>query len=447
MRRFTKNAALKTALFYLLFGGLWIVLSDRILAVLTDSPHSLSSLQTIKGWFFICITSLLLYFYVKRLFSQKEQSIKDLEKIKQELQKSEEKYRLLIENQTDLVVKVDGKGNYVFISPSYLKVFGKTEEELIGKSFLPLIHPDDQKKTEEEMKKLLMPPYNCYVEQRALTINGWRWFAWSDNSIVSENGEISAIIGVGRDITEQKQAELELMDAKEKAVAADKIKSEFLAQMSHEIRTPINTILNAVSLIREEVEDKYDDLSELFPILNNAGARIIKTIDSILNMSELQLGIYEPHFKKIDLDIDILRYLIAEFKYSAENKKLGLNIKINTNDTEIIGDSYSITQIFTNLLDNAIKYTNKGKIDVLLSRNGNNRLVAEVCDTGIGISEDFIKKMFIPFSQEHQGYTRQYDGNGLGLALIKNYCKINKAEIKVDSKKNEGSVFRVIFNQ
>jgi len=355
MRRFTKNAALKTALFYLLFGGLWIVLSDRILAVLTDSPHSLSSLQTIKGWFFICITSLLLYFYVKRLFSQKEQSIKDLEKIKQELQKSEEKYRLLIENQTDLVVKVDGKGNYVFISPSYLKVFGKTEEELIGKSFLPLIHPDDQKKTEEEMKKLLMPPYNCYVEQRALTINGWRWFAWSDNSIVSENGEISAIIGVGRDITEQKQAELELMDAKEKAVAADKIKSEFLAQMSHEIRTPINTILNAVSLIREEVEDKYDDLSELFPILNNAGAIIIKTIDSILNMSELQLGIYEPHFKKIDLDIDILRYLIAEFKYSAENKKLGLNIKINTNDTEIIGDSYSITQIFTNLLDNAIK--------------------------------------------------------------------------------------------
>ena len=84
---------------------------------------------------------------------------------------------------------------------------------------------------------------------------------------------------------------------------------------------------------------------------------------------------------------------------------------------------------------------------MLLSRNGNNRLVAEVCDTGIGISEDFIKKMFIPFSQEHQGYTRQYDGNGLGLALIKNYCKINKAEIKVDSKKNEGSVFRVIFNQ
>ncbi len=447
MIRFIKNAALKTALFYLLFGGLWIVLSDGILAVLTDSPQSFSNLQTIKGWFFICITSLLLYFYVKRLFSQKEQSIKDLEKIKQELQKSEEKYRLLIENQTDLVVKVDNKGNYVFISPSYLKVFGKTEEELLGKSYLPLVHPDDQKKTEEEMKKLYSPPYRCFIEQRALTVDGWRWFAWSDNSIVSENGEISAIIGVGRDITEQKQAELELMDAKEKAVAADKIKSEFLAQMSHEIRTPINTILNAVSLIREEVEDKYDDLSELFPILNNAGARIIKTIDSILNMSELQLGIYEPHFKKIDLDIDILRYLIAEFKYSAENKKLGLNIKINTNDTEIIGDSYSITQIFTNLLDNAIKYTNKGKIDVLLSRNGDNRLVAEVCDTGIGISEDFMEKMFIPFSQEHQGYTRQYDGNGLGLALIKNYCKINKAEIKVDSKKNEGSVFRVIFNQ
>lgn len=119
------------------------------------------------------------------------------------LKKSEENYRILVENQTDLVVKVDINGNFSYVSPSYCRLFGKTEEELIGKTFMPLVHEEDRDHTEDGMKSLFEPPYSCYIEQRAKTIHGWRWLAWSDTSVLDENGEVKEIIGHGRDITER----------------------------------------------------------------------------------------------------------------------------------------------------------------------------------------------------------------------------------------------------
>ena len=130
----------------------------------------------------------------------------------QALRKSEEKYRLLIENQNDLVVKVDTEGRFSFVSPSYCKLFGKPEKELIGKKFLPLVHEDDRYETEQAMKELYAPPHVCYVEQRALTDYGWRWLAWSDKAVLDEDGNVKEIIGIGRDITEKKQIEEELKD-------------------------------------------------------------------------------------------------------------------------------------------------------------------------------------------------------------------------------------------
>ncbi len=124
-----------------------------------------------------------------------------------ELSKSEEKYRLLVENETELVVKVDLDGKFLFVSPSYCRTFGKTEEELLGKTFIPLVHEDDRKKTLEAMEGLYSSPHAVRVEQRAMTKEGWRWLAWSDTAILDEMGEVKEIIGVGRDITERKLAE------------------------------------------------------------------------------------------------------------------------------------------------------------------------------------------------------------------------------------------------
>jgi len=132
--------------------------------------------------------------------------------IEQEKSASEENYRLLVENQTDLVVKVDTKGRFLFVSPSYCELFGKTREELLGQVFMPLVHEEDKESTAKAMKKLYQPPHAVYIEQRAYTKDGWIWLAWNDTAVLDDEENIKEIIGVGRDINDQKMAELELQD-------------------------------------------------------------------------------------------------------------------------------------------------------------------------------------------------------------------------------------------
>jgi len=131
-----------------------------------------------------------------------------------------EKYRLLIEHQTDLVVKVDMAGRFLYVSPAYCHAFGKTEEDLLNSTFMPLIHPDDLAATEEAMKALFVPPHTAYMEQRAMTVDGWRWMAWNDSAILGAGGKIEAIVGVGRDISERKQAEELLRQSEERFAKA-----------------------------------------------------------------------------------------------------------------------------------------------------------------------------------------------------------------------------------
>ncbi|HKI47873.1 MAG TPA: PAS domain S-box protein [Desulfobacteria bacterium] len=130
------------------------------------------------------------------------------------LRESEEKYRLLVENQSDLVVKVDPEGRFLFVSPSYCEIFEKREEELLGENFMPLVHEDDQVLTAEAMENLYRPPYACTVEQRALTKDGWRWLAWADKAVLDKENKVTAIVGVGRDITERKAFEERIQKAR-----------------------------------------------------------------------------------------------------------------------------------------------------------------------------------------------------------------------------------------
>lgn len=136
--------------------------------------------------------------------------IRDITERKQSeetLRESEEKYRLLIEGQSDLIVKIDTEGRFLFVSPSYCEMFGKTEEELLGKKFMPLVHENDQEATAKAMENLYQPPWSCYIEQRAYTKTGWRWLAWNDKAILDENQQVKEIVGVARDITYQKGVE------------------------------------------------------------------------------------------------------------------------------------------------------------------------------------------------------------------------------------------------
>lgn len=255
----------------------------------------------------------------------------------------------------------------------------------------------------------------------------------------------SHALAIVRDITERIVSEQEIIKAKETAEKSDRLKSEFLAHMSHEIRTPVNTIMNYTSLMEAELKEQLsNELEDGFRIIRDGGFRLIRTIDLILNMSQIQTDTYSPVFRDINLDADILSRIVSEFRYRAENKGIEMIYNLNADNPVFNGDDYTIGQIFANLIDNALKYTNDGKIEISLSRCDTS-LKVEVKDTGIGISEEYLPHLFSPFTQEEMGYTRRFDGTGLGLALVKKYVEINKAQIFVESEKDKGTKFTVSF--
>ncbi|MBN2881774.1 PAS domain S-box protein, partial [Candidatus Woesearchaeota archaeon] len=171
-----------------------------------------------------------------------------------ELAISENKYRLLVENQNEMVVKVDRHGRFTYVNDTYCKVFGKTEEELLNRNFMPLVHEDDKESTNLALSKLSSYPHKCYLEQRALTSQGWRWLAWSDKAILNKKNEIVEIIAVGRDITEQKSLEFELIKAKKLAEFSEKAKIDFVInahKIVKESLTPLTDMARAMTQIVE----------------------------------------------------------------------------------------------------------------------------------------------------------------------------------------------------
>ncbi|MBK8944858.1 MAG: PAS domain S-box protein [Ignavibacteriae bacterium] len=280
----------------------------------------------------------------------------------------------------------------------------------------------------------------------------WGFMGFEDFNCfrIWSNQEIDAIKTAGNLFgvaIKRKIFEEDLLKAKINAEESEKLKSQFLAQISHEIRSPINSILSFSNLLKEEIDGNINsELQSSFEIIESAGNRITRTIDLILNMSEIQTNTYEYIPRKIDIYEEILIPLVTEFKGVAISKGIKFQLIKKSENNIIVLDPYTVMQIFANLLDNAFKYTNKGNVKIKINKNRKGNIIVEVSDTGIGISAKYLPKLFKPFSQEEQGYTRKFEGNGLGLALVKNYCDLNNAEISVTSKKNIGTTFKVCFN-
>ncbi len=202
-------AAATISLGYLLIGLAWIFYSDRLVALWVSDAGTRGVVQTYKGWFYVGCTALLLYVVLKRVSFHIREAHK-------RLVDSEARYRLLIESQTDLVVKVDREGRFLFVSPSYCELFDKSEKELLGNIFMPLVHEDDRAATEKAFQSVFNPPHHAYMEQRAKTRHGWRWLAWQDTAILDASGLVVQVVGVGRDITEQKKAEAALKESEQR---------------------------------------------------------------------------------------------------------------------------------------------------------------------------------------------------------------------------------------
>jgi len=248
-------------------------------------------------------------------------------------------------------------------------------------------------------------------------------------------------------VIERKKYEEQLIVERNKAEESSRLKSEFLAQISHEIRTPLNSILSFSALIKDELKDVIsEELAETFDFIERGGVRLTRTIELLLNLSLTKNQQYKIDLTEVDIVTDILNPIIEGLRPNAIKRELELSLKKSDKSLRLVCDSYSVNQLFTNLIDNAIKYTEKGTVLVKPFLNEFGNLQIDVVDTGIGIANEYIPKMFEAFSQEEQGYTRSYEGLGLGLSLVKNYADLNHAELKVKSKKNVGTTFSVIFN-
>ena len=366
------------------------------------------------------------------------------------LRKERDKAQRYFDIAGTILLVLDTKGEVVLINQKGCKVLGYWEKEIVGKSWFDNFVPNENIEEVKEIFRRVMSGdvthserFINYVHTRS---GERRTMAWHNTILTDDNGNVTGVLSSGEDITETKIAEEALVIAKEKAENSDRLKTEFLAQMSHEIRTPINSILSFTNFIEEELgESMTEDLEMGFDIIKIGGKRLIRTIDLILNMSEIQAGTYDYVPKELDFYLDICANLVDEFKHQAETKGLAFNLIKKVEDSSIIADEYTVIQIFNNLLDNAVKYTMEGKVELVIDRDKTGRLIVDVVDTGIGIGKEYLPNLFNMFSQEDTGYARSFEGNGLGLALVRNYIELNKAEIKVKSEKNKGSVFRIIF--
>jgi PAS domain S-box-containing protein len=243
----------------------------------------------------------------------------------------------------------------------------------------------------------------------------------------------------------RKQAEEELIISREQALQADAIKKSFIANISHEVRTPVNIVLGYLALVAEMIgADGGEEIDEYVGAINDASLRLIRTVDSVLNISRFQTRDLSITSVPISLD-KLLEDCIDRFHAQAEEKGLSLTFANEWGELEILGDQYFLTESFEHLIDNAVKFTARGNIVLRLARGSENDPVVEISDTGIGISEKFLEKVFDPYLQEDMGYDRMYEGIGLGLTLVKLYVEAHGATITIFSKKGEGTRIAIRF--
>lgn len=240
-----------------------------------------------------------------------------------------------------------------------------------------------------------------------------------------------------REIDARRRTETELIAALDKAEHADRLKDSFIATMSHEIRTPLHVILGYVDLLHFSNEQAGEEQAMYRRSMKNAGRRLMRSVEELLHISSLRAGTFTVNPEDFDL-VDTAREVVRQFQSDARERGIALRFRSTLRSATVYADRYSLEQSIQNLIDNAIKYTEVGEVEILIRGEGNDCTLA-VRDTGIGISDEYLRHIFDVFSQEKTGYSRPYDGLGLGLSLTRQFIELNHGRIEVRSRQGEGT--------
>ena len=365
---------------------------------------------------------------------------RNIERMAQSLQKTEASYRGIVEDQVDLICRYRLDGKLTFVNSAYATAFGRKRNELVGQAFA--LYTQGAAIGDE--------PYT-FEREMDFADGKRRWMMWTQRAIKDDSGALLEYQAVGHDITLRKEAEAALLHAKEAAEAADRAKSEFLAIVSHEIRTPINGVIGFAQILAES--PLSPEQREQVAIIKSSGQALEKLIADILDLSKIEAGKIEIESGPFALH-KCVEEIIAFFQPKARAAALICSAKIEPGVPAIVNsDEARLRQILTNLINNALKFTEKGSVTVELSCTRGEpvtagdsrralRLFFSVVDTGIGIPADKIQKLFKPFSQVDTSSERRRSGTGLGLIISKRLCELMGGSISVDSKPGEGTTFR-----
>jgi len=353
-----------------------------------------------------------------------------------------DKFKTVFDNGKDhmYVLKIDEDEQYIItdVNQSALSELGYTAKELTGKP-VDMIIEDANAISRKERLKMIRDGQQLTFEIVKIRKDGTKFPVEASVKMVKIGNE-NYFHSVERNIEGRRKHEEELMAAKIKAEESDRLKSAFLANMSHEIRTPMNGILGFAQLLQNN-HISEQKRSEYLDIINKSGSHLIKLINDIIDISKLETNkmiISKRKFKLNSFLSDIIYFFKPMLK---EGVDLTLQTALDDSDDIIITDDTRLKQILTNLIGNSSKFTESGSINVSYSLEDKGKLLFEIRDTGIGMTEDELKFVFNRFRQADEETSRKYGGTGLGLAISKACVKLLGGKIWVESEKNKGSSF------
>jgi len=327
------------------------------------------------------------------------------------------------------------------IAPMFGYENGKVETTY--ENFLKAIHPDDRNLVTSAVNDSVANGAEYEIEHRVVWPNGnIRWLLERGDIIRDHEKKPLRMLGVVQDVTTRKKLETELIRAKEQAESGARAKSTFLANMSHEIRTPMNSIIGFIEISLENNNVPKEVLSYLHTARNSAKS-LLTLINDILDVSKMEAGKLDISYATFYLP-EFLKELLQTFETKASEKNIDLKLEL---DPElficIISDSGRLRQILINIIGNSIKFTHKGRVTLLVQKNKNEQgaLLFSIQDTGIGMTESQISRIFEPFTQADETTSRRFGGTGLGTTISKQLIELMNGEIWAESKENQGTTF------
>jgi PAS domain S-box-containing protein len=403
--------------------------------------------------------------------------VTDRREAESKLAESEQKYRELVELANSIILRWDAEGRITFLNDYGQKFFGYTLDEIIGRQVIDTLVPNTDSEGRDLktlMQQICANPkdFEHNINENVKRNGELVWIAWTNKFVSDAAGNILEIFSVGSDITEQREAELavkelnatleqrvmertkELNAALVRAEAADKIKSAFLATMSHEFRTPLNSIIGFTGIILQELAGPLnEEQTKQLNMVRGSARHLLELINDVLDISKIEAGQLDVYPQPFDVR-ESLERVVASVRPMAEKKGLILSMSMADDIVSMVSDRRRLEQILINLINNAIKFTEKGGINLSVTSTMTNtagtklpKAAVRFCvkDTGMGIKAEDLGALFQAFHQVDSGLTRQYEGTGLGLAICRRLATLLGGEVNATSEWGKGSEFTVIL--